>query len=48
VTETESGLPMGVQLIGRPGGEATLFALATQLERRVRRTRRHPAIWSAA
>ena len=33
---------MGVQLIGRPGGEAVLFALAAQLERRVRRGQRHP------
>jgi len=30
------GMPMGVQLIGRPGGEATLLALAAQLERRAR------------
>jgi amidase len=45
VSETESGLPMGVQLIGRPGGEETLFAVAAQLERRIRRTRRHPVIW---
>ena len=28
----EDGLPIGVQLIGRPTGEATLLALATQLE----------------
>src|SRR5690606_21705340 len=27
VAETEAGLPMGVQLIGRPGGERTLLAL---------------------
>jgi amidase len=45
VEETAEGLPMGVQLIGRPGGEATLFALATQLERRVRRGHRHPPNW---
>lgn len=45
VDETAEGLPMGVQLIGRPGGEATLFALATQLERRVRRGHRHPPNW---
>lgn len=45
VAETEAGLPMGVQLIGRPGGEAALFALAAQLERRVRRAQRHPSIW---
>ncbi|MET4159635.1 amidase [Agromyces sp. PvR057] len=42
---TESGVPMGVQLIGRPGGEATLFALAAQLERRLRRAPRHPPVW---
>jgi len=45
VEETAEGLPMGVQLIGRPGGEPALFALAAQLERRVRRRHRHPAIW---
>ncbi len=47
VDETDAGVPMGVQLIGRPGAEATLFALAAQLERRVRRQRRHPPIWFA-
>jgi amidase len=45
VEETAAGLPMGVQLIGRPGGEATLFALAAQLERRMRRGQRHPPNW---
>ncbi len=45
VSETESGLPMGVQLIGRPGGEATLLALGTQLERRIRWQDRHPPCW---
>jgi len=45
VEETAAGLPMGVQLIGRPGGEATLFGLAAQLERRVRRGHRHPPNW---
>ncbi|MFE6257100.1 amidase [Agromyces sp. NPDC057865] len=45
VEETADGLPMGVQLIGRPGGEATLFALGAQLERRVRRRYRHPSMW---
>lgn len=33
VSRTVDGLPMGVQLIGRPGGEATLLALGAQLER---------------
>jgi amidase len=45
VEETAEGLPMGVQLIGRPGGEATLFAIAAQLERRARRGHRHPPNW---
>ncbi len=45
VDETEEGLPMGVQLIGRPGGEPALFALAAQLERRIRRGHRHPPNW---
>jgi amidase len=35
VHQSADGLPMGVQLIGRPGGEATLFALGAQLERRI-------------
>ncbi|PUB23919.1 amidase [Promicromonospora sp. AC04] len=30
--EAPAGLPMGVQVIGRPGGELTLLALAAQLE----------------
>lgn len=45
VSETSGGVPMGVQLIGRPGGEATLFSIAAQLERRVGRSRRHPDSW---
>ena len=32
LTWTERGLPIGVQFIGRPFGEATLFRLAAQLE----------------
>lgn len=31
---TPRGLPMGIQLIGRPGGEAALLAVAAQLETR--------------
>ncbi|MGO4692554.1 amidase [Glaciibacter sp. 2TAF33] len=42
VHQTSAGLPMGVQLIGRPGGEATLFALGAQLERRIRWQHRVP------
>lgn len=42
---TAEGLPMGVQLIGRPGGEDVLLALGAQLERRLRWDRRHPPVW---
>lgn len=42
VHQTAAGLPMGVQLIGRPGGEATLLALGAQLERRIRWQHRTP------
>ena len=42
---TAEGLPMGVQLIGKPGGEHTLLAIGAQLERRLRWERRHPAQW---
>jgi amidase len=30
--EGEDGLPLGVQIVGRPAGEATLLALSSQLE----------------
>ncbi|WP_022884313.1 amidase [Glaciibacter superstes] len=36
VYQGDDGVPMGVQLIGRPGGEAALLALGAQLERRIR------------
>ena len=42
---TERGLPMGVQLIGRPGGENVLLAIGAQLERRLQWHRRHPPMW---
>jgi amidase len=42
---TAEGLPMGVQLVGRPGGEAALVAIGAQLERRLRWHRRHPPQW---
>ncbi len=47
VSTTPEGLPMGVQLVGRPGGERTLLALGAQLERRIGWQRRHPPGWSA-
>ncbi len=44
---TTDGLPMGVQLIGRPGREDVLLAVGAQLERRLHWDRRHPPAWSA-
>jgi amidase len=44
-TPEGAGLPMGVQLIGRPGGERTLLAIGAQLERRIHWQRRHPPGW---
>lgn len=41
----QPGLPMGVQLIGRPGGEATLLALGAQFERRRPGASIHPPQW---
>lgn len=45
VAQTATGLPMGVQLIGRPGREDVLLSIGAQLERRLRWHERHPAIW---
>ena len=46
VGASDEGAPAGVQLIGRPGGEAVLLALGRQLERRFGWQRRHPpAFW---
>src|SRR5690606_36059810 len=45
VHETADGLPMGVQLIGRPGGERTPLAIGAQPERRIGWQRRHPPQW---
>ena len=42
---TAEGLPMGVQLIGRPGREDVLLAIGAQLERRLRWQDRHPPGW---
>ena len=44
---TEAGLPMGVQLIGRPGREDVLLAIGAQLERRLSWQLRHPPAWTA-
>ncbi|MFJ4037809.1 amidase [Microbacterium sp. NPDC090007] len=46
VTTDAAGHPVSVQLIGRPGGEATLLSLAAQLERR-RGPLPHPPSWYA-
>lgn len=45
VHHTADGVPMGVQLIGRPGREDVLLAIGAQLERRLRWQRRHPPAW---
>jgi amidase len=45
IDQTAAGVPMGVQLVGRPGGEATLLALGAQLERKIRWAERHPRVW---
>jgi len=38
-------LPVGIQLVGRPGGERTLLALAAALERAAPWAHRRPPIW---
>ena len=40
-----AGMPMGIQLVGRPGGEHTLLAIAAQLEGALRGPDRHPPAW---
>jgi amidase len=45
VFQTDDGIPMGVQLVGRPGGEGTLLSIGAQLERRIGWQRRHPPCW---
>ncbi|MHC4049413.1 amidase [Bradyrhizobium sp. 25ACV] len=44
VHESQDGLPMGVQLVGRYGDEATLLSVANVLERQVRWDERLPPI----
>ncbi|HEY0636131.1 MAG TPA: amidase, partial [Pseudonocardiaceae bacterium] len=41
---TDAGLPIGVQLVGRPGDEATLFELGAQLEAARPWAHRYPAV----
>ncbi len=40
-----AGMPMGIQLVGRPGGEHTLLAIAAQLEDVLRWPERRPPTW---
>ncbi|HTX27019.1 MAG TPA: amidase [Streptosporangiaceae bacterium] len=42
---TAGGLPIGVMLAGRMGGEATLISLSAQLEQARPWKDRHPALW---
>lgn len=46
VRTAANGHPVNVQLIGRPGGEAAIIALAAEVERRVGALPR-PAVWRA-
>jgi len=43
--EDRPALPMGVQLVGRPGGESTLLGLGAQLEGALRWDLRRPPTW---
>lgn len=42
---TPEGVPLGIHLIGRPGGEATLLQLGAQLEAELGWRGRRPQIW---
>ncbi len=44
--ESVAGLPIGIMLVGRPGGEAALLSLAAQLEVALPWSGRRPPIWS--
>ena len=46
--EGEDGLPLGVQLVGRPAAEGTLLALAAQLEEAVPWAQRRPQMLRGA
>jgi amidase len=41
----EGGLPIGIQLIGRPGDEVTLLRIAAQIEAAEPWAHRKPAVW---
>jgi amidase len=43
---TAEGLPLGVHLVGRRGGDAALLSLAAQLEEAIPWTGRHAPIWN--
>ena len=43
---TEEGVPIGVQLVGRPHDEATLLSLSAQLEAERPWAAQHPAQFS--
>ena len=45
VSWTPDGVPVGVQLVGRVGGDAALLALAAQLEVAAGWNDRHPPLW---
>jgi amidase len=45
LSHSEEGLPIGMMLVGRPGADAPLLALAAQLEAATSWGQRHPPIW---
>jgi len=45
VTATPEGIPIGVQLIGRPGSDITLFSLASRLEAELGWVGTRPVLW---
>jgi amidase len=43
---TAEGIPLGVHLVGRRGGDAALLSLAAQLEEAIPWRGRHAPIWN--